>query len=71
MEKTLSAERYDLFNLSLQAKLMLNLAYFHASTGPLNKQDGTPWLTGGETADDGTLPGMNFYVEGLTGTIPQ
>ena len=44
---------------------------YHAFTGPLNKQDGTPWLAAGETADDGTLAGMNFYVEGLTGTIPQ
>ena len=44
---------------------------YHPFTGPLNKQDGTPWLAEGETADDGTLAGMNFYVEGLTGDIPQ
>ncbi len=40
-------------------------------TGPLNKQDGTPWLADGEVADDGALAGLNFYVEGLTGDIPQ
>ena len=40
-------------------------------TGPLKKQDGTDWLADGETADDGTLAGMNFYVEGLEGDIPQ
>lgn len=39
-------------------------------TGPLNKQDGSPWLASGETADDGTLAGMNFYVEGIEGDIP-
>ena len=39
-------------------------------TGPLNKQDGSAWLGEGETADDGTLAGMNFDVEGLTGDIP-
>ena len=44
---------------------------YHAFTGPVNKQDGTAWLAASETADDGTLAGMNFYVEGLTGTIPQ
>ncbi|WP_264210642.1 BMP family ABC transporter substrate-binding protein [Leisingera thetidis] len=44
---------------------------YHPFTGPLNKQDGTPWLAEGETADDGTLAGMNFYVEGLEGDIPQ
>jgi simple sugar transport system substrate-binding protein len=39
-------------------------------TGPINKQDGSAWLADGETADDGTLAGMNFYVEGITGEIP-
>ncbi|MEM9845985.1 MAG: BMP family ABC transporter substrate-binding protein [Pseudomonadota bacterium] len=43
---------------------------YHAFTGPLNKQDGTPWLAEGETADDATLAGMDFYVEGITGDIP-
>ncbi len=42
----------------------------HSFTGPVNKQDGTPWLAAGETADDGTLLGMNFYVEGIEGTLP-
>ncbi len=39
-------------------------------TGPLNKQDGSVWLAEGEVADDGTLAGLGFYVEGLTGDIP-
>ncbi|MDF0602585.1 BMP family ABC transporter substrate-binding protein [Psychromarinibacter sp. C21-152] len=44
---------------------------YHPFTGPLNKQDGSAWLAEGETATDETLLGMNFYVEGLSGTIPQ
>jgi simple sugar transport system substrate-binding protein len=44
---------------------------YHPFTGPLNKQDGTPFLAEGEVADDGTLAGMNFFVEGLTGEVPQ
>ena len=44
---------------------------YHAVTGPLKKQDGSDWLAEGEVADDGTLAGMNFYVEGLEGDIPQ
>jgi basic membrane protein A and related proteins len=44
---------------------------YHPFTGPLKKQDGSDWLAEGETADDGTLAGMNFYVEGIEGTIPQ
>ncbi|WP_293449854.1 BMP family ABC transporter substrate-binding protein [Planktotalea sp.] len=43
---------------------------YHAFTGPINKQDGSVWLAEGETADDGTLLGMSFYVEGITGDIP-
>ncbi|WP_099826792.1 BMP family ABC transporter substrate-binding protein [Oceaniglobus indicus] len=43
---------------------------YHPFTGPLKKQDGSDWLAEGETADDGTLLGMDFYVEGLTGEIP-
>jgi basic membrane protein A and related proteins len=43
---------------------------YHPFTGPLNKQDGTPWLAEGEVADDGALAGMDFYVEGVTGEIP-
>ncbi len=43
----------------------------HPFTGPLNKQDGTPWLAEGETPDDGALAGMNFFVEGITAELPK
>ncbi|MBV1895274.1 MAG: BMP family ABC transporter substrate-binding protein, partial [Rhodobacteraceae bacterium] len=43
---------------------------YHPFTGPLKKQDGSDWLAEGEVADDGTLAGMNFYVEGIEGDIP-
>jgi len=43
---------------------------YHPFTGPLNKQDGSTWLAEGEVADDGTLAGMDFYVEGISGEIP-
>ena len=42
----------------------------HPFTGPINKQDGSAWLAAGETADDGTLAGMDFYVEGIEAEIP-
>ena len=44
---------------------------YHPFTGPINKQDGSVWLAEGEVADDGTLAGLNFYVEGIEGDIPQ
>lgn len=43
---------------------------YHPFTGPINRQDGSPWLAAGEAADDGTLLGMNFYIEGIEGAIP-
>ncbi|MEM9438735.1 MAG: BMP family ABC transporter substrate-binding protein, partial [Pseudomonadota bacterium] len=43
---------------------------YHPFTGPINKQDGSVWLAEGEVADDGTLAGLSFYIEGITGDIP-
>jgi len=43
----------------------------HSFTGPINKQDGSAWLKAGEVADDGTLAGMSFYVEGVEGDLPK
>ena len=44
---------------------------YHPFTGPINKQDGSPWLAEGAVAPDGDLLGMNFYIEGITGEIPK
>jgi basic membrane protein A len=43
----------------------------HPFTGPINKQDGTEWLKAGASSDDGTLLGMNFYVEGVDDKLPK
>jgi basic membrane protein A len=43
----------------------------HPFTGPINKQDGTVWLKDGEKASDKDLSSMNFYVEGVEGTLPK
>ncbi|CUJ83989.1 Purine-binding protein precursor [Ruegeria denitrificans] len=56
---------------ALAMKAAMAAGEYHPFTGPLKKQDGSDWLAEGETADDGTLAGMNFYVEGLEGDIPQ
>ena len=40
-------------------------------TGPVSKQDGSPWLKDSEVADDGTLLGMNFYVKGIDDKLPK
>ncbi len=49
----------------------LKAGTLHPFTGPINKQDGSVWLKPGEVADDATLAGMNFYVEGIEGQIPK
>jgi simple sugar transport system substrate-binding protein len=61
----------DVKEEALALKAALADGSYHPFTGPINKQDGSPWLAEGEVADDGTLLGMNFYVEGITGEIPQ
>jgi basic membrane protein A and related proteins len=42
-----------------------------AFVGPINKQDGSPWLAEGEFAPDGDILGMDFLVEGIVGDIPK
>lgn len=42
-----------------------------AFVGPVNRQDGSPWLAEGEIAPDGDILGMNFLVEGIAGELPQ
>lgn len=54
---------------ALEAKLASG--EYHPFTGPLNKQDGSAWLSAGETPDDGTLAGMNFFVEGIKAELPK
>jgi len=44
---------------------------YHPFTGPIMKQDGSVWLAEGEVATDLQLVQMDFYVDGLTGDIPQ
>jgi len=43
---------------------------YHPFTGPINKQDGSPWLAEGEVATDEQLAGLNFYVEGISAEYP-
>lgn len=61
----------DVKEEALAMKAAIADGSYHPFTGPIKKQDGSDWLADGEVADDGTLAGMSFYVEGLTGEIPQ
>ena len=61
----------DVKKMAAETEAQIKAGTLHPFTGPVNKQDGTPWLKDGEAADDGTLLGMNFYVEGVEGKLPQ
>ena len=44
---------------------------FHPFAGPIKDQNGKVVVAAGETPDDGALLSMNYFVEGVQGTIPQ
>jgi simple sugar transport system substrate-binding protein len=60
----------DVRDEALALKQAMAAGEYHPFTGPINRQDGSAWLAEGEVADDGTLLGMDFYVEGISGQIP-
>ncbi|OMH28451.1 BMP family ABC transporter substrate-binding protein [Motiliproteus sp. MSK22-1] len=43
----------------------------HPFQGPVIKQNGEEVIPAGEVLDDGALAGMNYYVEGVEGQLPQ
>ncbi|MEM1317105.1 MAG: BMP family ABC transporter substrate-binding protein [Pseudomonadota bacterium] len=61
----------DVAKLAAETEAKIKANEFEPFTGPIKKQDGTEWLKEGETADIGTLLGMNFYVEGVDDQLPQ
>jgi basic membrane protein A len=42
----------------------------HSFAGPINNQAGEEVIKAGETIDDGALAGMDWYVEGVQGQLP-
>lgn len=61
----------DVRAMATKARDDIAAGKLHPFTGPINKQDGSPWLAAGETASDGDLVGMNFYIEGVEGSLPK
>jgi simple sugar transport system substrate-binding protein len=43
----------------------------HSFEGPIYNQAGELMVPKGEVADDGMLAGMNWYVKGIDGQLPQ
>lgn len=61
----------DVVKLAEKARDDIAAGKLHPFTGPLNKQDGKPFLKAGEKFSDKGLSGMNFYVEGIEGSLPK
>ncbi|AJY46885.1 BMP family ABC transporter substrate-binding protein [Martelella endophytica] len=61
----------DVKKLAEETEAKIKSGELKPFTGPVNLQDGTPWLAEGEEADDGTLLGLDVLVEGVEGTIPK
>ena len=61
----------DVRQMVIKARDDIAAGKLHPFTGPINKQDGSLWLKAGETAPAGDLLGMNFYVEGVEGSLPK
>lgn len=61
----------DVQKMAMQALEDIKSGKLHPFTGPIKKQDGSDWLADGQTAPDGDLLGMNFYVEGMEGELPK
>ena len=61
----------DVKAMAEETQAKIESGELHPFTGPINKQDGSVWLKEGEVSDDGTLLGMNFYIEGVDDKLPQ
>lgn len=61
----------DVVKLAEAARDGIISGKLHPFTGPLKKQDGTLFLKAGEKISDKALSAMNFYVEGVEGSLPK
>jgi len=61
----------DVVRLATAARDGIAIGAIHPFTGPIRRQDGSEWLKAGERATDKDLQSMNFYVEGIEGSLPK
>ena len=61
----------DVVAMAQATQAKITSGEFHPFTGPIHKQDGTMAIGEGEVLDDGTLLGMNWYVQGVDDKLPE
>jgi simple sugar transport system substrate-binding protein len=61
----------DVAALAMETEAMIASGELHPFKGPIYRQDGTMVIGEGEVLDDGTLLGMNWYVQGVDDKLPE
>lgn len=61
----------DVRTLVAEKTAAIKAGSFHPFTGPIKDQSGKEVVAAGQTPTDGELLGMNYFVEGVQGTIPK
>jgi simple sugar transport system substrate-binding protein len=61
----------DLIQEAVGMEIALKDGSMHAFEGPIYNQAGELMIPEGSVADDGMLLGMNWYVQGIDGELPQ
>ena len=61
----------DVVAMARETEAKITSGEMHAFDGPIHKQDGSMAIGEGERLDDGTLLGMNWYVQGIDDKLPQ
>ena len=61
----------DVKKLAEERRDAIKAGKLHPFTGPLKDQSGKEFLAAGKAYTDADLLKMNFYVEGIEGTIPK
>ncbi len=60
----------DVAKMAAATEAKITSGELHPFKGPIYKQDGSLAIPAGKTLDDGTLLGMNWYVKGIDGKLP-
>lgn len=61
----------DVVTMAKATEAKIASGELHPFKGPIDKQDGSNAIKAGETLDDGTLLGMNWYVKGVDDELPK
>ena len=61
----------DVAAMAMETEAMIASGELNPFAGPLRRQDGTVAVPEGEIMDDGTLAGINWYVQGVDDTLPE